>query len=144
MFRHVQNALVATNRQALDAAAEQARQQGYVATLFGRRRALPELKSSNFNLRSFGERVALNMPIQGTAADIMKLAMIRVEHRLSNEGLAARLIMQVHDELIVECPAAEAPRVEALLQEEMQGVAQLSVPLPADAHSGPDWLSAKG
>ena len=123
---------------------EQARQQGYVATLFGRRRALPELKSSNFNLRSFGERVALNMPIQGTAADIMKLAMIRVEHRLSNEGLAARLIMQVHDELIVECPAAEAPRVEALLQEEMQGVAQLSVPLPADAHSGPDWLSAKG
>ena len=123
---------------------EQARQQGYVATLFGRRRALPELKSSNFNLRSFGERVALNMPIQGTAADIMKLAMIRVEQRLSGEGLAARLIMQVHDELIVECPAAEAPRVEALLQEEMQGVAQLSVPLPADAHSGPDWLSAKG
>ena len=123
---------------------EQARQQGYVVTLFGRRRALPELKSSNFNLRSFGERVALNMPIQGTAADIMKLAMIRVEQRLSGEGLAARLIMQVHDELIVECPAAEAPRVEALLQEEMQGVAQLSVPLPADAHSGPDWLSAKG
>ena len=123
---------------------EQARQQGYVATLFGRRRALPELKSSNFNLRSFGERVALNMPIQGTAADIMKLAMIRVEQRLSNEGLAARLIMQVHDELIVECPAAEVPRIEALLQEEMQGVAQLSVPLPADAHSGPDWLSAKG
>ena len=123
---------------------EQARQQGYVVTLFGRRRALPELKSSNFNLRSFGERVALNMPIQGTAADIMKLAMIRVEQRLSGEGLAARLIMQVHDELIVECPAEEAPRVEALLQEEMQGVAQLSVPLPADAHSGPDWLSAKG
>ena len=123
---------------------EQARQQGYVVTLFGRRRALPELKSSNFNLRSFGERVALNMPIQGTAADIMKLAMIRVEQRLSGEGLAARLIMQVHDELIVECPAEEAPRVEALLQEEMQGVARLSVPLPADAHSGPDWLSAKG
>lgn len=84
------------------------------------------------------------MPIQGTAADIMKLAMIRVEQRLSGEGLAARLIMQVHDELIVECPAEEAPRVEALLQEEMQGVARLSVPLPADAHSGPDWLSAKG
>ena len=123
---------------------EQARQQGYVVTLFGRRRALPELKSSNFNLRSFGERVALNMPIQGTAADIMKLAMIRVEQRLSGEGLAARLIMQVHDELIVECPAEEAPRVQALLQEEMQGVARLSVPLPADAHSGPDWLSAKG
>ena len=123
---------------------EQAKRDGYVTTLLGRRRELPEIRSSNFNMRSFGERVALNMPIQGTAADIMKLAMIRVEHRLSGEGLAARLIMQVHDELIVECPAAEAPRVEALLQEEMQGVAQLSVPLPADAHSGPDWLSAKG
>ena len=128
----------------MDAVVEQAREQGFVSTLYGRRRWVPELKSSNFNTRSFGERVALNAPIQGTAADIIKLAMIRVEHRLTNEGLAARLIMQVHDELIVECPAAEAPRVEALLQEEMQGVAQLSVPLPADAHSGPDWLSAKG
>ena len=131
-------------RRYMDDVVAKAKEQGYVETLFHRRRELPEIRSSNFNMRSFGERVALNMPIQGTAADIMKLAMIRVEHRLSNEGLAARLIMQVHDELIVECPAAEAPRVEALLQEEMQGVAQLSVPLPADAHSGPDWLSAKG
>ena len=108
------------------------------------RRELPEIRSSNFNMRSFGERVALNMPIQGTAADIMKLAMIRVEQRLSGEGLAARLIMQVHDELIVECPEEEAPRVEALLQQEMQGVAELSVPLLAEAHSGRNWLAAKG
>ena len=123
---------------------DKAREQGYVETLWHRRRALPELKSSNFNMRSFGERVALNMPIQGTAADIIKLAMVRVHSRLAREGLAARLIMQVHDELIVECPEAEASRVEALLQQEMQGVAELSVPLLAEAHSGRNWLAAKG
>ena len=89
-----------------------AREQGYVETLWHRRRALPELKSSNFNMRSFGERVALNMPIQGTAADIIKLAMVRVHSRLAREGLAARLIMQVHDELIVECPEEEREQVE--------------------------------
>ena len=123
---------------------DKAREQGYVETLWHRRRALPELKSSNFNMRSFGERVALNMPIQGTAADIIKLAMVRVHSRLAAEGLAARLIMQVHDELIVECPEEEAPRVEALLQQEMQGVAELSVPLLAEAHTGHNWLAAKG
>ena len=123
---------------------DKAREQGYVETLWHRRRALPELKSSNFNMRSFGERVALNMPIQGTAADIIKLAMVRVHSRLAREGLAARLIMQVHEELIVECPEAEASRVEALLQQEMQGVAELSVPLLAEAHSGRNWLAAKG
>lgn len=123
---------------------DKAREQGYVETLWHRRRALPELKSSNFNMRSFGERVALNMPIQGTAADIIKLAMVRVHSRLAREGLAARLIMQVHDELIVECPEEEAPRVEALLQQEMQGVAELSVPLLAEAHTGCNWLAAKG
>lgn len=123
---------------------DKAREQGYVETLWHRRRALPELKSSNFNMRSFGERVALNMPIQGTAADIIKLAMVRVHSRLAAEGLAARLIMQVHDELIVECPEKEAPRVEALLQQEMQGVAELSVPLLAEAHTGRNWLAAKG
>ena len=84
------------------------------------------------------------MPIQGTAADIIKLAMVRVHSRLAREGLEARLIMQVHDELIVECPEEEAPRVEALLQQEMQGVAELSVPLLAEAHSGRNWLAAKG
>lgn len=123
---------------------DKAQEQGYVETLWHRRRALPELKSSNFNMRSFGERVALNMPIQGTAADIIKLAMVRVHSRLAREGLEARLIMQVHDELIVECPEEEAPRVEALLQQEMQGVAELSVPLLAEAHSGRNWLAAKG
>ena len=123
---------------------DKAREQGYVETLWHRRRALPELKSSNFNMRSFGERVALNMPIQGTAADIIKLAMVRVHSRLAREGLEARLIMQVHDELIVEGPEEEAPRVEALLQQEMQGVAELSVPLLAEAHSGRNWLAAKG
>jgi len=123
---------------------DKAREQGYVETLWHRRRALPELKSSNFNMRSFGERVALNMPIQGTAADIIKLAMVRVHSRLAREGLAAQLIMQVHDELIVECPEEEASRVEALLQQEMQGVAELSVPLLAEAHSGRNWLAAKG
>ncbi len=123
---------------------ETAREKGYVETIMHRRRALPELKSSNFNMRSFGERVALNMPIQGTAADIMKLAMVRVEQRLKGEGLAAKLIMQVHDELIVECPEAEKETVERLLEEEMSGVAHLSVPLPAQAHSGRTWLEAKG
>ena len=123
---------------------ETAREKGYVETLMHRRRALPELKSSNFNMRSFGERVALNMPIQGTAADIMKLAMVRVEQRLQAEGLAAKLIMQVHDELIVECPEGERETVQRLLEEEMSGVVHLSVPLPAQAHSGKTWLEAKG
>lgn len=128
----------------MDRIVEQARADGYVETLMHRRRALPELKSSNHNLRAFGERVALNMPIQGTAADLMKLAMVRVERRLADEGLAAQLIMQVHDELIVECPEDEAAHVQALLEEEMSGVMTLAVPLPAEAHCGKNWLTAKG
>ena len=122
---------------------EEARERGFVETLLHRRRALPELKSSNFNLRSFGERVALNMPIQGTAADIIKLAMVRVADRLQKEKLRARLIMQVHDELIVECPVEEQQRVEQLLAEEMEAVMTLAVPLIAEAHSGRNWLEAK-
>ena len=121
-----------------------AKADGYVSTLFGRRRWLPELKSSNFNTRSFGERVALNMPIQGTAADIMKLAMIHVHSRLREEGLQARLILQVHDELIVECPEEEAETVKALLSREMESVARLAVPLIADAAAGRSWAEAKG
>ncbi len=121
---------------------EQARKSGFVSTLMGRRRWLPELKSSNFNMRSFGERVALNMPIQGTAADIIKLAMIRVDARLRSEGLKARLVLQVHDELIVECPEAEAGEVKDLLTEEMEGVVALAVPLTADAHVGKSWAEA--
>lgn len=123
---------------------EKAREQGYVETLLHRRRDLPELSSSKFNLRAFGERVALNMPIQGTAADVMKLAMVRVFERLKKEKLQAKLIMQVHDELIVECPVHEREQVETLLREEMEQVMALSVPLLAEAHSGTDWLSAKG
>ena len=122
---------------------EQAKERGFVETLWHRRRALPELSSSNFNLRAFGERVALTMPIQGTAADIMKLAMVRVADRLKKENLRARLLLQVHDELIVECPEEEAEQVRTLLREEMEGAAELRVPLTAEAHSGKNWLEAK-
>jgi DNA polymerase-1 len=121
---------------------EQARENGYVSTLQGRRRWLPELKSTNYNLRSFGERVALNMPIQGTAADIIKLAMIRVQQRLKEEGLTGRLVLQVHDELIVECPEAEAEQAARLVEEEMERVVSLSVPLVAEAHVGHSWMDA--
>ena len=121
---------------------EQAKEQGYVSTLYGRRRELPELKNSNFNTRSFGERVALNMPIQGTAADIIKLAMVHVFQRLQEEGLKARLILQVHDELIVECPEDEADHVCELLKYEMEHAAQLSVPLTVDVHKGHSWAEA--
>ena len=123
---------------------EQAKADGYVSTIFGRRRWLPELKSSNFNMRSFGERVALNMPIQGTAADIIKLAMIRVRDKLAEEGLAAKLVLQVHDELIVECPEKETDRVKELLETEMERVVELALPLIAEAHAGRSWAEAKG
>ena len=93
-------------------------------------------------MRSFGERVALNMPVQGTAADIIKLAMVNVHARLEKEGLSAKLILQVHDELIVECPEAEAERVKAILSEEMENAASLSVPLVVDAHIGHSWAEA--
>ena len=132
-----------TLRQYMTDVVAQAEQDGYVQTMMHRRRPLPELKSSNFNLREFGKRVALNMPVQGTAADIMKLAMVRVHRRLKREGLRARLLMQVHDELIVECPASEQEQVERLLTEEMEQAASLSVPLIAEAHSGKNWLAAK-
>ena len=121
---------------------EKAREAGYVETLFGRRRYLPELKNQNHAVRSFGERVALNMPIQGTAADIIKLAMVRVHARLKSEGLSSRLILQVHDELIAECPEAEAQRVAALVEEEMENAVSLSVPLTAEAHIGSSWAEA--
>ena len=121
----------------------QAKQDGFVTTMFGRRRNLPELKSSNFNIRSFGERVALNTPIQGTAADIIKLAMIHVDKALREQKLQARLVLQVHDELIVECPIEEREQVTALLTEQMEHVAKLSVPLLAEAKSGASWYEAK-
>ena len=126
----------------MDAVVEQAKQAGYVATLFGRRRWVPELKSSNFNMRSFGERVALNAPIQGTAADIIKLAMIRVRDRLKAEGLEGKLVLQVHDELIVECPEHEVQTVCRVVEEEMRKAADLPVLLQADTHAGKSWADA--
>ena len=131
-------------RKYMDDVVAKAKEQGYVETLFHRRRELPEIRSSNFNMRSFGERVALNMPIQGTAADIMKLAMVAVEKRLKRELPEAKLVLQVHDELIVECPKPQAAAAAKLLEEEMEQVAHLSVPLTAEAHWGRNWLDAKG
>ena len=130
-------------KQYMEDVVQQAEERGYVETPLHRRRALPELKSSNRNLREFGKRVALNMPVQGAAADVIKIAMVRVHRRLKEEGLEARLLMQVHDELIVECPLHEQQQVETLLTEEMAAAAHLSVPLIAEAHSGQNWLLAK-
>ena len=115
---------------------------GYVSTLFGRRRALPELSSSNFNVRSSGERMARNTPIQGTAADVIKLAMVRVWKRLRDEKMESRLILTVHDELIVEAPQAEAEKAAQILREEMEGCVQYAVPLSTDVHAGKNWLEA--
>ncbi len=122
---------------------ETARQQGYVDTMFGRRRWIPELKSSNFNIRSGAERIALNTPIQGTAADIIKLAMIHVDNALREQALQAQLVLQVHDELIVECPAWEAELVMQIVTNEMQNVCKLSVPLIAEAKMGNSWYETK-
>ena len=129
-------------RSYMDGVVARARADGYVTTLFARRRWVPELRSSNFNTRSFGERVALNAPIQGTAADIIKVAMIRVRDRLLAEGLKGRLVLQVHDELIVECPEEEAEAVRRLVKEEMEAVISLPVPLVADTAVGRSWADA--
>lgn len=123
---------------------EKAKDTGYVETVFGRRRYLPELSASNGMTRAFGERVARNAPIQGTAADIIKIAMIKVDKRLTEENLEARLVLQVHDELIVECPSHESMRVAMILQEEMEKAVSLSVPLVADSTVGKTWYDAKG
>ncbi|MBQ7385114.1 MAG: DNA polymerase I [Ruminococcus sp.] len=123
---------------------ERAKNEGFVETVFGRRRYLPELTATNHMTRAFGERVARNMPIQGTAADIIKIAMIKVDKRLKAEGLSARLILQVHDELIVECPEFESMQVAMILQEEMESAVKLSVPLVAEASVGKTWYDAKG
>ena len=122
---------------------EQAKANGYAVTLFGRRRATPELVSGNFNTRSFGERVAMNMPIQGTAADIIKLAMVRAPQILTENGLTAKLLLQVHDELIFDAPRAEAERVAALVKDCMENVIALSVPLVAEVRTGESWFETK-
>ncbi|MBS6398219.1 MAG: DNA polymerase I [Clostridiales bacterium] len=127
----------------LDGLVDSGKEQGYVTTMYGRRRPIPELKSANFMQRSFGERVAMNSPIQGTAADIIKIAMIRVHDRLKEEGLQSRLILQVHDELLIEARKEEAQQVERILREEMQQAAELKVPLEIDMHRGENWYEAK-
>ena len=127
----------------MDSVKADAEKNGFVTTLYGRKRAIPELKASNFNLRSFGQRAAMNTPIQGAAADIIKLAMIRVEDRLRREGFRARLILQVHDELIVEAPENERETVTLLLKEEMEAAAGLRVKLLADVSWGDNWYDAK-
>lgn len=122
---------------------ETAREKGYAQTLYGRRRPLPELKSSNYNTRSFGERVAMNMPIQGSAADIIKIAMVQVHEKLRAEGFEARLVLQIHDELLVDAPAEEAEAVMRLMKDTMENVAKLKVKLIADAASGRSWYETK-
>ena len=121
---------------------EEAKKNGYVRTMFGRRRYIPELKASNKNIQALGKRIAMNTPIQGTAADIIKLAMVRVYERLKRELPEARLILQVHDELIVEADEKDAPRAAEILREEMENAASLSVPLTADAKIGNSWYEA--
>ena len=126
----------------LDNTVASAREHGYVETLFGRRRPMPELKSSNYMQRSFGERVAMNAPIQGTAADIIKVAMIGVSRRLKEKQMKSRLVLQVHDELLIETYIPELEQVEEILKEEMERAADLMVPLMVDMHTGNNWYEA--
>ncbi len=130
-------------KQFLDEQVAHAKKNGYVVTLFGRRRPVPELKSSNFMQRSFGERVAMNAPIQGTAADVIKIAMIGVARELKEKGLKSKLILQVHDELLIEAYEEELEQVKAILQEQMEQAADLQVPLIVDMHTGKNWYEAK-
>ena len=127
----------------LDDLVKEGKEQGYVTTLFGRRRPIPELKSSNFMQRAFGERVAMNSPIQGTAADIMKIAMIAVDRELRARKLRSRIVLQVHDELLVETFVDEQEEVTALLEEKMRHAVELSVSLEVEAHAGATWFDAK-
>ena len=127
----------------IDKVVEYAKKKGYTETMFGRRRPIPELSSSNFMQRSFGERVAMNAPIQGTAADIIKIAMIKVWKALKEEGLKSRLILQVHDELLIEAYEPELEAVQKILKEEMEHAAKLKVPLEIDMHTGVNWYEAK-
>jgi len=127
----------------LDGLVEEAKKDGYTTTMFGRRRPIPELASSNFMQRSFGERIAMNSPIQGTAADIIKIAMNRVHHRLMDEKLKSKLILQVHDELLIETAEDEIDTVKQILEDEMKGAAHLAVELEVDSHAGKNWYEAK-
>ena len=128
----------------LDKTVEEARHRGFVETLFGRRRYIPELRDRNFSIRSFGERTATNSPLQGSAADLIKIAMIRIHAALKREGLRARMLLQVHDELVFEVPESERSVAQALVKREMEGVASLAVPLVVSVGAGKNWIDAKG
>ena len=122
---------------------EKATREGYVETLLGRRRVINELKTSNYNVRSFGERAAMNMPLQGSSADIIKIAMINVREKLKAGGYKARLVLQVHDELVIDCPECEKEQVSKLLQEEMENAVSLRVPLTVEVGIGKTWFDTK-
>lgn len=130
--------------QFMDKTVEDGIRNGYVTTIFGRRRYIPELNASNKNVQAFGRRAAMNAPIQGAAADIIKLAMVKVYARIAREDIDAHLILQVHDELILEVAEKDRERAEKLLKEEMEGAVRLAVPFTADVHSGHSWYDAKG
>ena len=130
-------------RRFLDETIEQARDRGYVETIFKRRRYIPELKDRNFNIRAFGERTAQNSPIQGSAADLIKVAMIKIHHALDHEKLESRMLLQVHDELVFECPPTELSELQALVVHEMTHAVTLDVPLVVDVGTGPNWLETK-
>ena len=130
-------------RQYLDSMVEFAREHGYVQTIFGRRRYIPELRDRNFNIRAFGERTATNSPIQGSAADLIKIAMIRIDERLRTRPFKSRMLLQVHDELVFEAPPNELDDLQGMIREEMEGAAALSVPLVVDIGVGTNWVETK-
>ena len=130
-------------RRFLDESVETARKSGFATTMYGRKRHIKDINSRNFQLRSFAERTAMNHPMQGTAADIIKIAMVRVAERLREEGLASRLVLQIHDELDFEVPAAEVDALSSLVRETMEGVGELRGPLIADVSVGSNWAEAK-
>ena len=127
----------------MDENVERAKKEGYITTLFGRRRIINELKSSNYNVRSFGERAAMNMPLQGSSADIIKIAMINVFKKLTEQKLQAKLVLQVHDELVIDCPEEEATIVSEILKTEMENAVTLKVPLTVEVGIGKNWFVAK-
>jgi DNA polymerase I len=130
-------------REYLDSMVDYARTHGYVETIFKRRRYIPELRDRNFNIRAFGERTAANSPIQGSAADLIKIAMIHIRDRLLGEGMSGQMLLQVHDELVLEVPVDEVPTVTALVKREMEQAATLSVPLIVDVGIGANWVDTK-
>jgi DNA polymerase-1 len=130
-------------KQFMDNITESAKEKGYVETLYNRRRYIPELKSNNFMVRQFGARAAMNTPIQGTAADIMKIAMINVYKELKNRGLQAKIVLQVHDEMMIEAPISEVEVVKEIVKEQMQSAATLDVPLVAQISEASNWYDCK-